>query len=293
MYEVLRTKDVPTFFVLVLVAGAFPVSLGAADALLGAGPAGAVNTVPYVSPCVCQDVFAIAAGRSALTLVQTICVLPVVCAVSMVIRCPNVRQMTHPLVSFLLPGSRRMCAWAHAAFRKGRRHMDILVVVDMQNDFIDGALGTPEAQAIVPRVVERMRTFDGPVICTRDTHASDYLSTQEGTLLPVVHCVKGTPGWQLEDRVAAALELSPVDKPSFGSLELMDVLRDCAGDEEITSITFCGLCTDICVISNAIIAKAAFPEVPVAVDSACCAGVTPESHERALEALAPCQVRVI
>jgi nicotinamidase/pyrazinamidase len=171
--------------------------------------------------------------------------------------------------------------------------MDILVVVDMQNDFIDGALGTPEARAIVPAVVERMRTFDGPVLCTRDTHGPDYLSTQEGKLLPVVHCVKDTPGWQLNEQVAAELRTDPIDKPSFGSLELMDVLRSCSGGEPPESITFCGLCTDICVISNALIAKAAFPETSVIVDSSCSAGVTPESHVRALEAMGPCQVQVI
>lgn len=171
--------------------------------------------------------------------------------------------------------------------------MKILVVVDMQNDFIDGALGTREAQAIVPHVVEKIRNFDGMVIATRDTHQSDYLKTQEGRNLPVEHCIKGTKGWQIRPEVAALLTEEPMDKPAFGSVELGERLRKLQEQEEIESITLIGLCTDICVISNAMIVKANLPEVPVIVDAGCCAGVTVESHVRALEAMKVCQIQIV
>ena len=163
--------------------------------------------------------------------------------------------------------------------------MDILVVIDMQNDFIDGALGTPEAEAIVPNVVDRVKNFNGLVLATRDTHGGDYLQTQEGRMLPVEHCIRGTYGWEIREEIAELLESGPIDKPTFGSETLGKVLKD--------SITLIGLCTDICVISNAMLLKAFLPEVPVIVDSLCCAGVTPESHERALEAMKACQIEVI
>ena len=171
-----------------------------------------------------------------------------------------------------------------------------LVVVDMQNDFIDGALGTKEAAAIVPRVAEKIRNFDGEVLYTRDTHGEDYLDTQEGKKLPVVHCIKGTKGWELHPEIEALRRKEPLDKPAFGSMKLGSIL--CAMDEEykmramdgLESVTFVGLCTDICVISNAMIAKASVPEVPIIVDGNCCAGVTPESHKNALEAMRMCQI---
>ena len=172
--------------------------------------------------------------------------------------------------------------------------MNILVVVDMQNDFIDGALGTPEAVAIVPKVMVKMMNFDGLVLATRDTHGEDYLERQEGKKLPVVHCIKGTHGWEIKDEIQQLLISQPIDKSTFGSEALGKVLKDLNNDvEPIDSITLVGLCTDICVISNAMLLKAFLPEVPIMVDASCCAGVTPESHERALEAMKACQIEII
>ncbi len=173
---------------------------------------------------------------------------------------------------------------------------DVLVVIDMQNDFIDGALGTQEARQIVPRVVARIRGHMGPILATRDTHDDNYLHSQEGHHLPIMHCKQNTDGWALHPDVAKALSGRPhrmIDKPSFGSLALAESLTDLAKEKLLTSITFVGLCTDICVISNALIAKAALPEVPIYVDAAACAGVSPESHERALDAMSVCQVVVL
>lgn len=169
---------------------------------------------------------------------------------------------------------------------------DVLVVVDMQNDFITGALGTPEAQAIVPRVVDKMRSFPGRVMTTRDTHGADYLDTQEGRLLPVPHCIRDTWGWQLHPQVEAQLREEPVDKPVFGSTALGQMLAEQNNLHPIRSITLAGLCTDICVISNAMILRAFLPEAEIIVDAACCAGVTPESHCVALAAMKVCQVRI-
>ena len=172
--------------------------------------------------------------------------------------------------------------------------MNILVVIDMQNDFIDGALGTPEAVAIVPKVMVKMMNFDGLVLATRDTHGEDYLERQEGKKLPVVHCIKGTHGWEIKYEIQQLLISQPIDKPTFGSEALGKVLKDLNNDvEPIDSITLVGLCTDICVISNAMLLKAFLPEVPIMVDASCCAGVTPESHERALEAMKACQIEII
>lgn len=169
---------------------------------------------------------------------------------------------------------------------------NILVVVDMQNDFIDGALGTPEAVAIVPKVVEKIKKFDGTVLYTRDTHTSNYLETQEGRNLPVEHCIMGTIGWEIRPEIEALRKTEAIDKVTFGSSELPEKLRMVNDIERIGSITFVGLCTDICVISNVMVTKAFLPEVPVIVDAACCAGVTPESHKNALEAMKVCQVKV-
>ncbi|MBQ4626294.1 MAG: cysteine hydrolase [Clostridia bacterium] len=170
--------------------------------------------------------------------------------------------------------------------------MKFLIVVDMQNDFIDGALGTKEAVAILPAVKEKIKNFDGRVIFTRDTHESDYLSTQEGRNLPVEHCIRGTEGWQINAELEALRKENAIDKPTFGSVELAKMLVESNEKEKIESIEFIGLCTDICVISNAMIIKATLPEIPVSVDAACCAGVTPESHERALGAMAMCQIKI-
>lgn len=168
--------------------------------------------------------------------------------------------------------------------------MKILVVVDMQNDFIDGALGTPEAVQIVPYVKELVANFDGKVIFTRDTHFSNYMDTQEGKNLPVPHCIQGTPGWQIQPELDALRKTEAIDKLTFGSADLPQIL---AKEENIESITFVGLCTDICVISNAMVTKAFFPEIPLFVDARACAGVTPESHKNALAAMKMCQIAVI
>lgn len=170
--------------------------------------------------------------------------------------------------------------------------MEFLIVVDMQNDFIDGALGTREAQAILPRVAEKIRAFPGRVLFTRDTHDTDYLETQEGALLPVSHCIRGTHGWELHPLMEGLRKEPVVDKPTFGSVELGRLLQDADQEEPIGSVTLVGLCTDICVISNALLLKAFLPETPVIVDASCCAGVTPESHQRALEAMKACQIQI-
>ncbi len=176
--------------------------------------------------------------------------------------------------------------------------MKILVVVDMQNDFIDGALGTKEAQEIVPKVAEKIRKFEGKIFYTRDTHEKNYLDTQEGKKLPVVHCIRGTEGWALHPEIERLRTEEPVDKPAFGSIELGYAIKEylteqiVLGEENVESITLAGLCTDICVISNAMILKAMFPEIPVTVDASCCAGVTPESHKNALEAMKMCQIQI-
>ena len=168
--------------------------------------------------------------------------------------------------------------------------MKILVVVDMQKDFIDGALGTAEAVKIVPYVKDVIETFNGKVFFTRDTHFEDYMQTQEGKNLPVKHCIKGTPGWEIHPELDALRTTEPIDKVTFGSSELPKILGQV---ESIESITFLGLCTDICVISNVMITKAFFPEVPVIVDAKGCAGVTIDSHKNALAAMKMCQVTVI
>lgn len=173
--------------------------------------------------------------------------------------------------------------------------MKTLIVVDMQNDFIDGALGTPEARAIVPKVKKKIgeyRARKDEIIFTRDTHTENYLNTQEGRNLPVVHCVYGTHGWQIHDElkpniIPDSFAESVVNKYSFGDLYLGEYFN-----EYPESIELVGLCTDICVISNAMILKATFPEIPIVVDASCCAGVTPESHKNALEAMKMCQIEI-
>lgn len=169
----------------------------------------------------------------------------------------------------------------------------ILVVVDMQKDFVDGALGTKEAEAIVPLVVEKIRSYDmEDVFVTRDTHQENYMDTQEGHNLPVKHCIEGTEGWDLDAKVKEVVEGAAfVNKPTFGSTELAEMIKDIAAKEEI-EVELIGLCTDICVVSNALLLKAFMPEVKISVDSACCAGVTPEKHEAALETMRSCQIEV-
>lgn len=196
--------------------------------------------------------------------------------------------------------------------------MKVLIVVDMQNDFINGSLGTPEAQAIVPLVcetIEQMANKDTVILFTRDTHPENYMDTLEGKNLPVPHCIQNTSGWDINADVLAAFADNKekyctvasflpycvdhiIDKPTFGSTALQNVLyaldeyRNSPGGE-VEEITLMGLCTDICVLSNAILAKATLPEVSVNVIADCCAGVTPESHTRALEAMKMCQINII
>ncbi len=174
----------------------------------------------------------------------------------------------------------------------------ILVVVDMQNDFVDGVLGTKEAQLIVPNVVQKIKTFDGDVLATQDTHYENYMDTQEGHNLPVIHCVKGTNGHAINDEVYSALKSRQADsdtymKETFGSTDLARELAKRNEETGIDEITFIGVCTGICVISNAIMVKAFLPEVPIKVDAACCACVTPESHRTALDAMKLCQIEII
>ena len=169
--------------------------------------------------------------------------------------------------------------------------MKLLIVVDMQNDFIDGALGTAEAAAIVDRVAAKIRAARAEgteVWFTRDTHEENYLETQEGRNLPVKHCIRGSFGWEISSKLDAADSLI-IDKPTFGSMELAEKV---AALEGLESAELIGLCTDICVISNAMLLKARLPELPVKVDASCCAGVTPASHANALSAMKMCQIAV-
>ena len=167
---------------------------------------------------------------------------------------------------------------------------DILIVVDMQKDFIDGALGTAEAVAIVPAVVDKVQNFKGDILFTRDTHFENYMETQEGKNLPVPHCIKDTEGWQICPVLEELRKTEAIDKLTFGSKDLVGVLKE---EENIEEITFVGLCTDICVISNVMVVKAFYPEIPLVVDAKGCAGVTVQSHLNALEAMKMCQVKVI
>ena len=178
--------------------------------------------------------------------------------------------------------------------------MKILIVVDMQKDFVDQALGTAEAQAIVPAVVAKINAYKQSgdvVIATRDTHQPNYMETQEGKNLPVIHCVEGTDGWQLNDAVAAALPADAVivDKPTFGSTALIEVMGEYvkqAGEENV-NVELVGLCTDICVVSNALLLKAFYHEMPISLDAACCAGVNPAKHAAAIETMASCQIKIV
>ena len=173
----------------------------------------------------------------------------------------------------------------------------ILIVVDMQTDFVDGALGTPEAVAILENVTEKIKTYanhpDGVIFVTYDTHAEDYMTTSEGKHLPVPHCIKGTAGWALHPTVAAALEgvtYTAVEKPTFGSVALPALVKEAAAGD--FSVELIGLCTDICVVSNTLLLKAHYPEVSISVDASCCAGVTPDTHRAALTTMGMCQIEV-
>lgn len=178
----------------------------------------------------------------------------------------------------------------------------ILVVVDMQYDFVYGSLGTPEAQAIVPKVIEKITNFDGTVVFTRDTHEEDYLETFEGKKLPVVHCVEGTSGWEIITEILNAgsfkrpqKDLSWIyDKTTFGCINLAkDIQNKFFLEQDDLEIELIGLCTDICVVTNALLLRAYMPEVPITVDSNCCAGVMKETHDAALKTMQMCQIDVI
>ena len=167
----------------------------------------------------------------------------------------------------------------------------LLIVVDMQNDFVSEALGSSEAVAIIDNSVKVIEAFDGDIIVTLDTHYDDYMNTREGKFLPVPHCIKGTYGWELNDKILAALEKRnyiKVEKNTFGSTGLPDMV---AGKYD--EIILMGLCTDICVVSNAMLLKAAFPEIEISVKADCCAGVTVEKHLAALEVMRSCQINII
>ena len=169
-----------------------------------------------------------------------------------------------------------------------------MIVIDMQNDFIDMALGTKEAVAVVDEVKKKIRSYSvKDVMATMDTHEENYLKTQEGELLPVEHCIRGTLGWQLHPEIAPLLDGAEIyEKPGFGSVRLAQDLKALSGTEEI-ELELIGLCTDICVVVNALLFKAFMPEVKITVDSACCAGVTPEKHLAALETMRSCQINVV
>ena len=169
--------------------------------------------------------------------------------------------------------------------------MKYLVVVDMQKDFTDGVLGSADAVKIIPRVKELCESFDGEVIFTRDTHTENYLETQEGRRLPVRHCIKDTDGWQLSDTLQEiSKDAHIIDKPTFGSIALAEYIKS---KNDAESVLLCGVCTDICVISNAMLLKAFLPEVTVAVKEDACAGITPESHNTAISAMKSCQIDIV
>jgi len=174
--------------------------------------------------------------------------------------------------------------------------MKILVVIDMQKDFVDGVLGTPEAVSIVPNVVKRVKLaveLEEQILFTRDTHGENYLETLEGKKLPVPHCIQDTDGWQIIPELQEfSSKTQPIDKPTFGSMDLCEAMRIVQSRMPITQVTLIGLCTDICVLANAMLLKACLPETEIIVDASCCAGVTPESHATALAAMKGCQIVV-
>ena len=170
----------------------------------------------------------------------------------------------------------------------------ILVAIDMQNDFIDGSLGTKEAKQIVQKAIDKIKSYDSKdIYATRDTHFENYLETNEGRNLPVMHCIKGSKGWEIRHEIMALLSNAVIiDKPIFGSFELADMLYDISKIDEI-EIELIGLCTDICVVANAILLKTKMPEINISIDSSCCAGTTPEMHRAAIDTMKMCQINVI
>lgn len=176
--------------------------------------------------------------------------------------------------------------------------MNILVIIDMQNDFISGTLGTKEAQAVIEPLIDKIRTFNGNILLTQDTHDKSYLSSQEGSKLPVEHCIEGSDGWRINERIMDAVRQKGTDykvfnKGTFGSLSLAEYLKQLNEADTVENIELVGVCTDICVVSNALLIKAMLPEVHISVDTKCCAGVTPEAHEAALMTMRSCQIDII
>lgn len=187
--------------------------------------------------------------------------------------------------------------------------MRIVVIVDAQNDFIDGVLGTPEAQAAVPNIVEKLKEYEGTntlVLFTKDTHFPDYNETQEGKKLPIQHCQYMTPGWSINKTISSYVKEANfatysteeivngrILKPTFGSITLANAIADISANHVVDEVVFMGFCTDICIISNLLLTKAVSPNIPLIVDAKCCAGVTPEKHEAALEVMRSCQIKVI
>ena len=172
---------------------------------------------------------------------------------------------------------------------------NLLIVVDMQKDFVDGALGTKQAVAILDKVSDKIKNFDDDIVVTYDTHDENYMNTQEGKHLPVPHCIKGTDGWKLHQAIEKALSdknYHIIEKPTFGSVDLAEYIKANYNPNAL-EIELCGLCTDICVVSNALLLKANLFETPISVDSACCAGVTPESHNAALTTMKMCQITIL
>lgn len=170
---------------------------------------------------------------------------------------------------------------------------NVLIVIDMQKDFVDGSLGTKEALGISDKLTDYVKSFDGDIIFTRDTHAENYMQTSEGKNLPVPHCIKGTPGHELYgDLKELSRSRTVIDKPTFGSRVLAQMLYDENSKEKIEKITLIGVCTDICVISNALCIKAFLPETKISVISNLCAGTTPENHAKALDVMRCCQIFV-
>ncbi len=173
--------------------------------------------------------------------------------------------------------------------------MKYLIIVDVQKDFVDGSLGTKEAQKMYPFLLEKVKQFNGIIVFTKDTHPVNYLETQEGKNLPVEHCIKATDGWNLPEELEEICEQKKAkvyEKPTFGSIEMATDFREKYLKQEVESVELVGLCTDICVISNALMLKANMPEIPIYVDATCCAGVTPEKHTSALEVMESCQIVV-
>lgn len=188
--------------------------------------------------------------------------------------------------------------------------MKILIVVDMQNDFVTGSLGSPEAQAIVPNIIEKIKQYaadpESAIVFTRDTHYNNYMETMEGQYLPVPHCIAHTEGWSIIDELVGATVnfdtkckcVEVYNKYTFGLYELPKLIADLGAEYnyeqwEVESVELVGVCTDICVISNALLLKADYVGIPITVDSSCCAGVTPAKHEAALEVMRSCQINVI